>query len=343
MLSEIADKLKAPDLLSYESTATSSHPPKGAGKVTYENLKNNQPFHAKVTRFTGSISSQRKPVSFLWRLLGRANPTNNANIYVITIQDIPKVAIDDIQVRKGQYLKALYRVFDRVFTEASSRKQGFVPYSSCRVSWKHYGYQSAIAKLSYRHLYPECPDGIDLLPRGHSPEIKMVALEQHVPKSQEELQVNVGETFNTLYCDTDCVYASKGQHGGLLPRSVCALSQETAEIFKRWKEQDQQFRSDFVIKLNETRPSILNESPVSMPKSKVGKLFTIVQNFVPDSADSGSNFTIRKGLRVKVVKESGHLVCATTKTGASFWIPSGYVRPAKRKSSDANQFVTIRM
>lgn len=290
-----------------------------------------------------SMVPNKTSVSFLWRLLGRACPDCHASIDIVSIQSVHGIEPKDISVRKGQHLKALYRVSNRVFVESPSLKQGFIPYNSCRLSRKHYGSQSRLLQLSYSRLYPQSPDGIDTQPSEQIPSIKMMAIKNYFPSFHDELHARTKQTFTALYCDSVWVFAVSGKLGGLLPRSVCALTQECQVIFKQWLT-EQPFQSDFVMKHSEVRPAILDVSPVSVrdaaskssSKAKVGKSFTIVQNFVP-TTPATSNFTIRKGLRVKVVEESEENICVITRTGFSFWIPHSHVRPA-RKGSVADKF-----
>ena len=291
------------------------------------------------------ISPPTKSVSFLWRILGRARPDCHANIYVVAIQAISKASQEDVAVRKGQHLKALYRVSDKIFIETLSMEQGFVPYSLCRLSRKYYGSQSKIFQLSYLQLYPQSPDGTGALPMETIPKIEMVAVRNYFSSSNEELCVQSSQIITILYCDSEWIYATNGNSSvGLLPRSVCELSQDSRVTFKKWNQSDL-FQSDYIIKRNQDRPAILDENPVlvSSPihktSSKVGKIYTVIQNFIP-SLTAGSAFTIRKGLRVKVIEEGGQLVHVTTKSGAAFWIPPSHLRLA-RKNSVADKFVHI--
>ncbi len=338
LLSEISKTLNSK--LSCESDAT---PP--LTTITKQSVsERGKPLEDPALQDTGLVQKSSRTiedmsvvvpaVSFLWRILGRARPTCQASIHVVSIQATSKLSDGDIEVRKGQHLKALYRVSEKVFVETPSLLQGFIPYSSCRLSRKHYGSHSNLLQLSYIRLYPESPDGIDILPNESIPSITMAAIKNYLPEAatHEELRVRSGQVFTALYCDSAWVYAVCENHGGLLPRSVCVLSKQSQIFFKQWQVTEQLFQSDYIMKHNEARPAILNENPVSQKiSSKVGKFFTIVQNFVPTSPSSG-NFTIRKGLRVKVVEESDQQVCVTTKSGVSFWIPQNHVRPARKSS-----------
>lgn len=355
LLSEITRTLKVSSLLSYDTLPSSEVAKqrtesndinKSTGEESLQDeVFCDEPVNSMDGPSTRHLNSTTKTsVSFLWRILGRARHDCHANIYIVSIQTIRKFSQDDIEVRKGQHLKALYRVTDKVFVETQSLEKGLVPYSCCRLARKHYGSQSKLIQLSYLRLYPQSPDGTDTLPSQEIHAIKMVAIKHYSPGSQEELHAQSNQTFTVLYCDSAWIYAiSDKQQGGLLPRSVCKLSQESHHLFKRWQQDEQLFQSDFIMKYDEERPTILDESPVSVSNSiqrissKVGKIFTIVQNFVPTSPTSG-NFTIRKGLKVKVTKESGQQVCVTTKSGVSFWIPQTHVRPA-RKNSNADKFM----
>lgn len=352
LLSEITKTLKVSNLLSYESVITapsSTFTRQAESKSTNEKdeslgslsphdevfLQDNAPLGT-----TGDVQSTMeinaaKSVSFLWRVLGRAKPDFHANIYVVSIQ---AVSIGAIEVRKGQQLKALYRKSDKVCVQNLSHEEGLVPYSLCRLSRKHYGPQSKLIQLSYLQLYPQSPDGIDTLPTDQIPNIKMVAIRNHFPSSHEELTAQVDQSFTILYSDMEWIYATSEKSSGLLPRSTCDLTLDSKKHFKQWDQTMQQFQSDFIMRYDEAKPEILEKSPVPVvlssfqrTGSKVGKMFTIIQNFVPASPTSG-NFTIRKGLRVRVVEESGQRVCVATKTGNTFWIPQNYVRPARRNS-----------
>lgn len=360
LLSEITKTLKVSNLLSYESVVTapsSKFAKQTESKSTIESegslILHDEVFLQEnaLTSTTGDVQSTvdenppEKSVSFLWRILGRARQDFHANIYVVSIQAISKTGKEDIEVRKGQQLRALYRVVDRVCVQTLSLEQGFVPYSLCRLSRKYYGPRSKLIQLSYVRLYPQSPDGIDTLPTGQIPHINMVAVKDYFPSSHEELNVQVNQSVTALYCDMEWIYAISGKSNGLLPRFTCDLAHDSKTHFKRWDQKMQSFQSDFIMRYDEARPQILEENPVPLlnsvqrTNSKVGKMFTIIQSFVPTLPASGT-FTIRKGLRVRVVEECGQQVCVTTKTGTSFWIPQDHVRPA-RKNSVADKFLHI--
>ncbi len=263
--------------------------------------------------------------------MGRAKLECSAGIFVTSIQNIKKVKSDDIEVKRGQQLKALYRVSDRIFVESLSLDQGFVPYSSCRLSRKYYGTHSKLVQLSYVQLLSQPPDGVDILPSEFVPTISMIAVKNHVPSSHDEIQAQCGELFTALYCDESWIYVTNGKCSGFLPHSLCALSKDSQIIFQNWQLDGQPFQSDFVLNFN---ASHVDRNPLANAKkysNKVGKIFTVVQNFVPDSPKN-SSFTIRRGLRVKVIEENDHSLCVRvrTKTGVSFWIPSSHVRPARK-------------
>lgn len=339
-LSEITESLSTPTDKTSKTVAPLQHHQGSSDLPTATNCAGD------AETASASTTPPSKSVSFLWRVLGRARPAYPANIHVVAIQATPKLNDDDLEIRKGQHLRALYRVAEKVFVETPSLSQGFVPYSSCRLSRKHYGLNSNLIQLSYLRIYPETPDGIDILPPESIPRIIMVAIKDYSPRiTHEELRVQTGQVFTILFCNSSWVFAAcGGKYAGLLPRSVCALSHESQNIFEQWQGSQQGFQSDFIIKHNKPRPIILDKDPIHTPilqvtgdkraSSKVGKFFTIVQNFVPTIPSSG-NFTIRKGLRVKVVEENEQQVCVTTKSGFSFWIPPNYVRPARKSSVGA--------
>lgn len=352
LLSEITKTLKVSNLLSCEPDITTAPSSKFVQQTEskYADDKDQSVGYDEVflqdscpaEHFQPTVASE-KSVSFLWRVLGRARPNFHANIYVVSIQATSKTGKGGVEVRKGQQLKALYRESDQVFVQTLCSEQGFVPYSLCRLSRKHYGPQSKLIQLSYLRLYPQSPDGIDTLPVDQIPRIEMMASRTYVPSSHEELYAEIDQTFTILYCDTEWIYASNGKSSGLLPRLTCNLSHDSKKHFEQWDLKIQPFQSDFSMKYDNAKPQILNKSPVPVSSSvqrtgsKVGKIFTIIQNFIPTSPTSGT-FTIRKGLRVRVVEEITNQVRVTTKTGTSFWIPQNHVRPA-RKNSAADKFV----
>lgn len=348
LLSEITKTLKVANLLSPESVVKAPSS-RQVSKSTNEKDESvgSLSLHDEVFFDTGQLGTTGdvlstadingvKSVSFLWRILGRAKPNFHANVHIVSIQ---ATEIDDIQVRRGQQLKALYRKSDKVRVQNLALEEGFVPYSLCRLSRKHYGPQSKLIQLSYLRLYPQSPDGIDTLPTDQIPNIKMVAIRNHFPSSHEELSMQIGQSFTILYCDMEWIYATSNKSSGLLPRSTCELAPDSREHFKQWDHQP--FQSDFIMRYDEPRPEILHKSPLPVvlksvrTGSKVGKMFTVIQNFVPTSPTSGT-FTIRKGLKVRVVEESGLQVCVITKTGNSFWIPQNHVRPARKNSMARN-------
>lgn len=349
LLSEITKTLRVSNLLSSEpaveptsSTQRESKPTSekdesvGSLSLHDEVFIDNSPLGTTDDLQSITEVNAEKSVSFLWRILGRANPNTHANVYIVPIQAITKTEIDNIEIRKGQQLKALYRKSDKVCVQNLALDVGFVPYSLCRLSRKHYGPQSKLIQLSYLRLYPQSPDGIDTLPKDQVPSIKMVAIRNHFPSSHEELSAQIGQSFTILYCDTEWIYATSDKSSGLLPRSTCDLTRDSSEHFKQWDQQS--FQSDFIMRYDEGKPEILQKSPVTVVPnsvqktgSKVGKMFTVIQNFVPTTPTSGT-FTIRKGLRVRVVEERGQQVCVITKTGNSFWIPQNHVRPARKNS-----------
>ena len=363
LLSEISESLNVPDLLSCaDDSAVSITPPKmpfsssvapGPSPIVtrVQSMLVPSARIAQSARYSLNLNDQcnsspspdlpvKKSVSFLWRVLGRAGPDCSANIHVTPIYDVTKEQHDDVSVRKGQLLKALYRKDDRIFVETLSMEQGFVPYSSCRIARKYYGSKSSLLQLSYLQLYVQSPDGVDMQRAQHVPAMHMVVLRDHASSSKDELSVKTGDIVTCLYSDSDVIYGTCRKSSGIVPQVSCELVKKLQSLFKSWQLQNQRFQSDFVIRRSEVKPSVLDENPVTKTEvenqacgSKVGKFFVVNQNFVPDSPHS-SNFTIRKGLRVKVLEENRSHVCVSTKTGASFWIPCSHLRPA-RKNSDA--------
>lgn len=293
-------------------------------------------------------TKSRKSVAFLWRVLGRARPNMPANIHVAAIQTVHAVRKDELQVYSGQQLKALYRIARRVFVETQEERKGFVPYSCIRISRKYYGPNSNIVQLSYSQLYMQSPDGIEdyaissLESKPSYTEIEMVTIQDHMAVSRENLSVKCGDRVRVLYCDDSWVYGvSEDYRAGCLPRNSCRLTRRSQAIFKAWNTGKFPFQADFVIKFNESPPVVLRQQPVSLADvpthiSKVGKVMTVTRSYIPNACSS-NNITIRKGLRVQILQADGELLKVTTKSGASFWIPSKYLRPA-HKTSDAKTF-----
>ena len=184
LLSEISESLNNPDLLSYPKDSAISVSPKvssvrlGPSPVvtrvqsmlvpspqvvqTSERYSLNLTDHCILPPSPDFL--MKKSVSFLWKVLGRASTECCANIHINAIYDVIKENEDDLCVRKGQLLKAMYRVGERIFVETLSMEHGFVPYSSCRVARKYYGLKSKVIQLSYLQLYLQSTDGLDLLP-----------------------------------------------------------------------------------------------------------------------------------------------------------------------------------
>ena len=271
-----------------------------------------------------------------------------ANIHVAAIQTVHGVRKDELQVYSGQQLKALYRIARRVFVETQEERKGFVPYSCIRISRKYYGSSSSIVQLSYSQLYVQSPDGIEdyainsLESKPSYTEIEMVAIQDHTAVSRENLPVKCGDRVRVLYCDDSWVYGVSEDHwAGCLPRISCRLTRRSQAIFQAWNNGKIPFQADFVVKFNESPPAVLRQKPVSLVDlpahiSKVGKVLTVTRSYIPNACNN-NDITIRKGLRVQVLKADGELLKVTTKSGASFWIPSSYLRPA-RKTSDAKTF-----
>jgi len=364
LLSEISESLNVPDLLScVDEPVVSINPsqvpssslvaPGPSPIVTrVQSMLVPSARVAQSARYSLNLNDQcnsspspdlpmKKSVSFLWRVLGRAGPDCSANVYITPIYDVVKENHEELSVRKGQLLRALYRKDEWIFVETLSMERGFVPYSSCRIARKYYGSKSSLIQLSYLQLYVQSPDGVDVHQRPeHVPAIHMVVLRDHTSSSKDELSVKAGDEVTCLYSDSDVIYGNCGKSSGIIPQRLCELVKKLQPLFKPWNLPNQRFQSDFVIRRSEGKPSILDKDPVTKAEvenltsgSRVGKFFIVNQNFVPDSPHS-SNFTIRKGLRVKVLEENRSHVRVSTKTGASFWIPCSHLRPA-RKNSDA--------
>ncbi len=361
LLSEISESLRCPDLLSCADDSAISVSPRKVAPIQpglspmvtrVQSMLVPSASVVQNARYSLNLNDQyysspspdflkKKSVSFLWRILGRASPDCCANIFINPIYDVAKESEDDVSVKKGQLLKALYRIDERIFVETLSRERGFIPYSSSRISRKYYGSKSRIIQLSYLQLHVQSPDGLDIQPSELVPTVHMVAVREHTASSKEELALKVGDVFTCLYSDADVIYGTNGRCSGIVARESCELHKKLQPYFKSWQISNSQvLYTDFMIRRSEVRPSVLDENPVTKLEvenrncsSRIGRIFTVTQNFVPDLPVS-SNFTIRKGLRVKVIEENEKHVCVSTKSGSSFWIPFTHLRPA-RKNSDA--------
>ena len=306
--------------------------------------------HARVSVVTlpeplGILAKPQKNPGILWRILGRASPTTPASVHIASIQATNhKHSDSELKVRKGQQLRALYRVRERVLVETQLGRHGFVPYSLCRLSRKYYGPTSKLLQLSYSQLSPE---NSDPLLKSHQMDmndkaIEMVAIKDHRGLTSEELSVNNGDKLQVLYCDNSWVYAVREDYkAGILPRGACRLPQNAHKYLRSNQSQDTTIKTtpslnDKRDSQNFTYTSRMQQQQQQQSGDKVGKIVSVIRSYVPKSTPNA--FTIRKGLRVKVLHESGQQLYVVTKSGVSFWIPACYVRIA-RKNSDPDGFL----
>ncbi len=293
----------------------------------------------------------RKAVGFLWRLLGRASKQYPASLYVAAIATTHSWQKDELPVRKGQQFKAMFRVANRIFVVNHQNVQGYIPYQYCRISKKYYSPSSRMVQLSYSQLYIQSPDGVDTgsyrPTHGTAPAIEMVAIQEQETENFGDLCVKSGERVRVLYCDETWAYAlTDSLKAGFLPRACCRLTRKSQKLFHNWICNNVPFQADFVVKFNEMPPLVLRQNSqlandLTSPKqdaavekhgSKVGKIMTVIRSFQPSG--SGSQITITRGLRVRVVKVSGELGLVTTRSGNTFWIPFSFLRPAIKASGE---------
>ena len=311
------------------------------------------PITAGSQSASSSSPRARKSVGLLWRVLGRASAKWPAGIYIAAIQSFQAVRKEEMSVRRGQVVKAMYRISNRVFAKNLKHSKGFIPYQCCRVSRKYYSSDSKIIQLSYSQLYVHSPDGIDTTQSYDSQlSIEMVIIQDRTAATKEELTVRCGDRIRVLYCDDSWVYAVKENSStGFLPRIACRLTRKSQRLYQNWICNNAPFQADFVVKFNEPPPLALRKnidkptatSLTDLPNqsSKIGKIMTIVHSYAPPGVSK--QITICKGLRVKVIRSSGNLFFVMTKSGTSFWIPSNYLRPACKSSDDHHEFAAIQV
>ena len=293
-----------------------------------------------TARHSSTLAQTCKSVGFLWRLLGRANSEWPARLCVAAIQTTHFCKRGELLIRKGQQLRAMYRVSDRVFVESAQGDGGFVPYQSVRVSRKIYASGSKMVRLSYSQVYIHSPDGIDTRVATDSesppPGIEMVSVQEVAPATWEDLAVSCGDSIFVLYCDSEWVYGiAEDRTVGFIPRRACRLTRKSQTLYRNWTDSQSPFQADFVIKFNEPPPPVLRRNMLRKPtsltslstnSSRVREIMTVVRSYAPFIGTS--QLEIRKGLRVKVLKSDNDFCNVVTKSGSSFWIPSSHLRPA---------------
>lgn len=213
---------------------------------------------------------------FLWRVLGRASQRWPALIHIVPIQS-SQSGMRGFGVRKGQQVRALYRVSGQVIVETDTNHLACIPYECCRISRKYYGPKSSLVELSYYQLYAPIPI-VPSTTSNRSPQhtsvspsrtqytntpIEMVAIQDSyncLPLG--EMNVDAGDKLRVFYCDDQRVYAVKENgEAGLLARSFCRLTRKSEKMYQKWVELTRSpFQADYPVKFNEKVPSFLTNS-----------------------------------------------------------------------------------
>ena len=212
---------------------------------------------------------------FLWRVLGRASQKWPAYIQIVCIQN-SQASMGGLGVRKGQQVRALYRVSGQVIVETETHHLASVPYECCRISRKYYGAASKLVQLSYSQLY--CPAletssyMLNQSPVQATPtygtgqhmyahySIEMVAIQDYYECSPlDEIAVEAGDKLRVLYCDDRVVYAVKeNREAGIIQRNYCRLTRKSQRFFKKWIDATcSPFQADFPARFCELPPSFL--------------------------------------------------------------------------------------
>lgn len=301
------------------------------------------PLAAPLSQNTPAESDEPRE-GFLWRVLGRASQRWPASIYIVPIQN-SEAGIKGLCVRKGQQVRALYRVSGQVIVEMETNHLACIPYSCCRISRKYYGVNSTLVQLSYSQLYIPVPDAPGIVcnqsplhsmltsaaspgkaHHGHIP-IEMVAIQDcYDCKPLGELNVDAGDKLRALYCDEEMVYAVKENgEAGLLTRSYCRLTRKSEKMFQKWVELTYSpFQADFPIKLKQKPPRFLTNGTLTHEKgdtSPMQKKCTVVAT-MKKAQQNDQNSTVRN--------PSDH---APSSSRSKFHKPSPPTPPPKRKRS----------
>ena len=207
---------------------------------------------------------------FLWRVLGRANQRCPALIHIVPIQS-RQVGISGLCVRKGQQVRALYRVSGQVIVEMETNHLASIPYECCRISRKHYGPKSTLVEMSYTHLYTAVPSVPNSQSPQHTAQTPLSKTKVHVPIEMVaildcydclppgEINVDAGDKLRVLYCDDKMVYAVKENgEAGLMARNFCRLTRKSEKLYQKWVEHTRSpFQADFPVRFNEKPPNFL--------------------------------------------------------------------------------------
>ena len=231
---------------------------------------------------TSSIEPFRE--GFLWRVLGRASQRWPALIHIVPIQN-NQSGMRGFGVRKGQQVRALYRVSGQVIVETETNHLACIPYECCRISRKYYGPDSQLVQHCYTQLYVPVPD----LPASigktsstsdnasHSPArhllihtpIEMVAIQDNYDRLPlGEMNVDAGDKLRVLYCDEKRVYAVKENgEAGLIARNFCRLTRKSEKMYQKWVELTRSpFQADYPVKFGEKPPRYLFDGTLSVLK-----------------------------------------------------------------------------
>ena len=269
-----------------------------------------------------SVDTKEPPrEGFLWRVLGRASQRWPALIHIVPIQN-SQVGERGLCVRKGQQIRALYRVSSQVIVEMETNHLACIPYECCRISRKHYGPKSSLVQLSYSQLYAPVPDlmannqtqlptaqrvndkatapGPVRVLHAYTP-IEMVAIQDcydYLPLG--EINVEAGDKLRVLYCGKQLVYAVKENgEAGVVARSICRLTRKSEKMYQKWVDlTGSPFQADFAVKFNEKPPvfltnGVLDRYRVGSPTPLLEKRNTFSAGFLakdePQSSRSRSN------------------------------------------------------
>ena len=253
---------------------------------------------APVAQSTAADGDHLPCEGFLWRVLGRASQRWPALVHIVPIQS-NQSGMRGFGVRKGQQVRALYRVSGQVIVETDSNHLACIPYECCRISRKYYGSKSSLVQLSYSQLYTPIPDlppsTSNRSPLQTSPSktqhihmpIEMVAIQDSydcLPLG--EMNVDAGDKLRVLYCDNQRVYAVK-QNGeaGLLARSFCRLTRRSEKTYQKWVElTGSPFQADYPMKFNEKPPSFLTNGALL---KELGASVTPAKKNSDESAQKG--------------------------------------------------------
>lgn len=272
------------------------------------------PLAASVDHRLTHSSTEPPREGFLWRLLGRASQKWPAYIHIVCIQN-SQAGVGGVCVRKGQQVRALYRVSYQVIVETETNHMASIPYQCCRISRKYYGQSSTLIQLSYSQLYSPTLEVSSLIVE-HSPvhavhlhgaghhryshmPIEMVAIQDlYECNPLDEITVDSGDKLRVLYCDEKWVYAVKeNREAGLLPRNYCRLTRKSQKMYQKWiNTTHSPFQADFSAKFSEPPPSFL----------------TLKTEVTP-----GGNSQLHKPSTSKISSESSDVCPQATKPGGA--------------------------